>query len=216
MPLPVTVYRVNMSYEVELKYTGVDFTDLRPRLHRLGGVSRGRHWERNIVFDTPQRDLKATGRLLRLRSQQWAQQYGRDRRCVLTLKVPPAQPVPDDVKVWDERETTVAGFDSMRGILEGLGYEAAFRYDKIREEWLCAGVTVCLDTLVFGDVVELEGEREAIFRLAEALGFSGCQATRATYHDLNRQYRLTAGLPQDDNFHFPDDEAALSLLGSIA
>ncbi|MFV0420777.1 class IV adenylate cyclase [Oleidesulfovibrio sp.] len=201
-----------MLYEVELKYTGIDFAGLRALLQYCSAQFSQRHWERNIVFDTPQCDMRQKGQLLRLRSKEWAQTSGRSPQNVLTLKLPPQVEVPDDVKVWDERETLVSDFDSMRSILEGLGYQPAFRYDKIREEWFCEGVTICLDSLVFGDVVELEGEREAIFKVAALLKLPSDKASTATYYDLNREFRKSAGLPEDDNFYFSDEKTARSLL----
>lgn len=201
-----------MQYEVELKYTGANFAVLREMLQQCSAQFSQRHWERNIVFDTPQRDMKQKGHLLRLRAKLWPQESGRSPQNVLTLKLPPQVEVPVDVKVWDERETIVGDFDSTCGILEGLGYQPAFRYDKIREEWSYKGVTICLDSLVFGDVVELEGEREAIFSVAGLLNLSAANASTATYHDLNREYRRREGLPEDDNFYFADEETALALL----
>ncbi len=203
-----------MPHETEIKYTGVDFAALRLALQQAQASFLQRHWERNIVFDTPQRDMKQKGMLLRVRSKQWAKACGRSPEYVLTLKLPPTCPVPEDVKVWEERETRVHSFESTCSLVEGLGYEAAFRYDKVREEWQCDGVLVCLDTLVFGEVVEMEGEREAIFRLAGRLSLDSRQSTTETYHELNRRFRGALALLHDDNFYFTDEVAVRLLLES--
>ncbi|UZP68464.1 class IV adenylate cyclase [Desulfovibrio mangrovi] len=187
-----------MALEIELKFLDVDFESLGLRLVALGAVYRGRHVERNLVFDTPERTFKNSDMLLRLRTK-----IRRDgETAVLTLKRPPKGPVPDDVKVYDELETVVQDFDGMRGILEGLGYDAAFRYEKMREEWTLDGVEICLDTMPFGNVAELEGEREAIIACAEKLGLSMETSSTGTYHDVNRDWRVAQGLPHDDNFCF--------------
>lgn len=187
-----------MAFETELKFLGVNVASLRGTLSSLGAICKGRHVERNLVFDTPDRLFKQSEMLLRLRSKIW-----RDREvAVLTLKRPPAGPVPEDVKVYDERETVVQSFDGTCGILEGLGYDAAFRYEKVREEWQLDDVEICLDSMPFGDVAELEGEREAIFACAGRLGLSMDNASTGTYHDLNRAWRASEGLPPDDNFCF--------------
>ncbi|GFM38400.1 class IV adenylate cyclase [Desulfovibrio psychrotolerans] len=188
-----------MAHETELKFIDADFSSLRKCLAGLGAKSLGRHVERNMVFDTPERTLRQAHTLLRLRSQQW-----KDRQAtLLTLKCPPSAPVPQDVKVYDERETAVDDFNAMRSVLEGLGYGVAFLYEKLREEWRLPGVEICLDTMPFGHVVELEGERDAILACARQLGLSMDKASRATYHELNRQWRLAEGLAPDESFCFP-------------
>ncbi|MCG8529116.1 MAG: class IV adenylate cyclase [Desulfovibrionales bacterium] len=191
-----------MAYEIEVKYMNVDFSQLREKLSAFGGLCKGRHLERNVVFDTPAREMKNADRLLRLRTQQWKTHTD----TVLTLKLPPAEPVPSDVKIYDERETKVESFDGTYAILEGLGYDGAFRYDKVREEWELSGVVVCLDELSFSRVVELEGDREAILQLASRLELPKKDASTATYHELHRAYLAANNLPQADSFYFTDDE----------
>lgn len=190
-----------MAYEVEIKFLHVDFSQLRERLSVCGAFYNGKHLERNLVFDTSELTFKHANMLLRLREKQ----YAHKTQAILTLKRPPQTEVPDDVKVYDEQETHVSNAEGMRHILEGLGYHAAFRYDKVREEWSLGQVDICLDSLPFGDVVELEGEREAIFAVAKQLELSMKNASTETYHAVNCQFRKAAGLPPDDNFIFDED-----------
>lgn len=191
-----------MPYETELKFLNVDFVSVRKKLSALNAICKGRHLERNVVFDTSALELKENDKLLRLRSKQW-----KDRsEYVLTFKSPPAESVSSDVKVYDERETKVDSFEGTYGVLKGLGYDAAFRYDKVREEWAYKGVEICLDELPFGFVVELEGSREDIFALARQLEFSMECASTSTYHDLNRDYRKQNGLAHQDSFYFTEEQ----------
>jgi len=201
-----------MAFEIELKFLGADFSALRRTIRLSGGVCKGAHFERNLVFDTPQRTFKDEDKLLRLRLKCWAD----NQVAVMTFKRPPMNEtgIPDDVKVYDEQETVVANFESTKGILEALGYDAAFRYDKMREEWSLNGVEICLDTLPFGDVVEIEGPRDEILQTAEKLGLSMEQSHTGTYHDLNREYRIQHGLTPDDNFAF-DDTTANKLMTNL-
>ncbi len=187
-----------MSYEVELKFIDVAFDPLRETLARQEARSLGRYVERNTVFDTPERELRRADTLLRLRTRIW----GKGEDAILTLKLPPQGEVPVDVKVADERETPVSDANAMGLILEGLGYVPVFRYEKMREEWHVDGVDICLDTLPFGMVAELEGEREAIFTCAARLGLPMDRASTETYHALNRQWRERMGLPPMDDFCF--------------
>lgn len=192
-----------MARETELKFIGVESDALRQRLQAGGAISHGRHLERNTVYDTGGRSLRAARMLLRLRVRMW----GDREEVILTLKRPPQGPVPAGVKVWEEDETSVGDAASMHAMLGGLGYEPAFRYDKVREDWAWGGVHVSLDSLVFGDVVEIEGARDAIFEAAGRLGLGDCETSTATYHDLNRQWRESTGLPACDDFVFRDEDA---------
>lgn len=182
-----------MPLETELKYLGVDLPALRARLQALGADFQARRFERNLVFDDAARSLRQRGILVRLRE---------DGRNFLTLKRPPAGPVPEGVKAWDERETELTDPGAVQAVLETLGLAVAFVYEKEREEWAFGGCHICLDHLPFGDFVEIEGEPEALFAAARDLGLDGHETSTKNYHQLNREHRAAHGLPGDDNFTF--------------
>ncbi len=184
-----------MALEVELKFLDPDLDRVRARLEELGGRSLGRVFERNTVFDDPARSLRAGRVLLRLR---------RAGQAVLTLKHPPVGPQPGDVKVFEEIETRVADPGAMETILAGLGYAPTFVYEKVREEWTFADCHVCLDRLPFGDFVEIEGEREALFACAAALGLDPGRTSTANYHALHLAWRRDQGLAEEESFVFPE------------
>ena len=190
-----------MAREIETKFIDPDLDAVRRALGAGGGVRKDRYFERNLVFDTPDRRLREKNVLLRLRKA---------GRCVLTLKRPPREMGPDTdgvrLKVWEETETVVLDFEAMREVLFGLGFVLAFAYEKIRETWELAGCKVCLDTLPFGEFVEIEGEPEAIHGCADLLGLAPEASSDLTYHALNREYRRKAGLGEDENFCFPADD----------
>ncbi len=202
-----------MALEIEIKFPDADLAALRRALQALGAAGGVPYLECNRVYDTPGRALRAADTLLRLRTKD-----GPDlRAAVLTMKRPPdagdagdagAAPFPDDVKVWDEVQTGVDDADAVHRMLAGLGYGVAFGYDKVREVWHLDGVHVCLDTMPFGPVAELEGDREAIMAVAARLGLDRARASTATYHDLNRQWRAARGLPPSEDFTF--DAAGLA------
>lgn len=196
-----------MALEIEIKFPDADLAALRRALQALGAAGGVPYLECNRVYDTPGRALRAADTLLRLRTKD-----GPDlRAAVLTMKRPPdasQTPLPVDVKVWDEVQTGVDDADAVHRMLTGLGYGVAFGYDKVREVWHLDGVHVCLDTMPFGPVAELEGDREAIMAVAARLGLDRARASTATYHDLNRQWRAARGLPPSEDFTF--DAAGLA------
>lgn len=189
-----------MALEKELKYREADHGAVRDRLQAEGALRIGRWFESNIVFDTPGRDLKAAGKLLRLRRK--------GDSAVLTVKVPPGKGESDVVKVFEEHETPVGDFEAMRDCLEALGYRVAFAYEKVREKWRLGGCAVCLDTLPFGNFAEVEGDEEGIEACAKRIGLDVCEACLLTYHALNLEMIEQKGLPLQESFVFDEDERA--------
>jgi len=196
-----------MSLEIELKYLHVDHAAVRAALIGLDAKRQGRWFEANAVFDDPARGLKASGTLLRLRETSVGS--------LLTLKRAAPGHEKATAKVYEELETAVADPAALAAILAGLGYEPALRYEKIREQWEVLGCEVCLDTLPFGDFLEIEGGEAAIASCARALGLPDAAASTATYHELNRRWRESSGLPPCESFVFDEDRKA-ALLAEIA
>lgn len=188
-----------MPLEIEIKYLDVDLDALRERLRALGAQYCGRGFEANVVYDTEDRSLKATGTLLRLREQ--------NNRFLLTLKRATGMPSAT-AKIYEESETEIANALALREIFAGLGYRPALRYEKVREKWRLGGCEVCLDILPFGSFAEIEGEEAGIAACADALQLPQAKASTATYHDLNRQYREQQRLSFDESFVFDDEMKA--------
>lgn len=189
-----------MVLECELKYAHADLEAVRRRLKAAGGDTSGRYFESNLVFDRPDRSLKAAGILLRLR---W-----RLGQAVLTVKRPPAGEIVSSLKIFEELESTVGDFAAMRAALEALGFAVAFAYEKVREKWKHLGCTVCLDHLPFGDFVEIEGSEAAVPGCASALGLDPATSTKATYHELNLEHRVGQGLAPQESFVFSEAQRA--------
>lgn len=187
-----------MAREVEVKYSEISHSTLRDALSRAGGERAGCSFESNIVFDTPDGDLRRRGMLLRVR-RAWG-------RCKLTLKTPPDGEVPEAFKVWNEYETFIEDCDSLGAIIIALGYPEAFRYEKIREKWRLGGTVVCLDTLPFGEFVEIEGEEAAIRDVSARLALDFENSSTATYHELHQEYRKITGLPPEVSFEFSSEQ----------
>jgi adenylate cyclase class 2 len=189
---------VCMALEIELKFLNPDFAALRRRLMALGAEPLDRVFERNLVFDDAARSLKSASTLLRLRTE---------RKSLLTLKRPPEREQ-DGVKVFEEIETEVADPLAMQRMLEALGYREAFAYEKLRETWRFGEQLVCLDILPFGRFVEIEGEREALFEAARALGLPPESSSTKTYHQLNLERQTREGANPSETFVFEPAERA--------
>lgn len=147
-----------------------------------------RSFEDNRVYDRGDGELQRAGLLLRLRTTG-------DRHAV-TFKAPVAGEHRHKVRV--EHETVVGDAEAMHRVLEGLGYRVAWRYQKYRTTLRLPGVEALVDETPIGCWVELEGEPEAIDRVAATLGFTPERYDTGTYRDLAIRHAASRGLPPRD------------------
>jgi adenylate cyclase class 2 len=146
--IPVPTWTCDLANQ---RLTALDFCVSAPRI-----------FEANTVFDTPSQSIRDAQMLLRLRQVA-------DRN-ILTWKGPT---VYDVHKSRPELEVTFSSFDTMRQILEHLGYSVYFRYEKYRTEFASPETgTVTFDETPIGNFLELEGTGRWIDETAARLGFS--------------------------------------------
>jgi adenylate cyclase class 2 len=178
-PADAIIRRMSGSTEeVEIKLRFPTAAEALRRLRDAGAVLREpRVFEDNAVWDRASDPLAASGRLLRVRRA--------GRRAILTYK----RQVEGDRrhKVMEEHETEVSDADALEDLLRGLGFAPAYRYQKYRTDLALDGVSVSVDETPLGCFVELEGEPDAIDRLAGRLGFEPDRYVRATYRELQRE-----------------------------
>jgi adenylate cyclase class 2 len=176
--------------EIEIKLRVSSAREAR-RLLRAAGFQtvRPRVFEDNWVFDTPRRTLARSGRLLRIR------QAG--RAASLTFKGPAAR---GRHKSRGEFEMVISDSRMASVILQKLGFEPAFRYQKYRTEYgqVEARGVVSLDETPYGCYLEIEGAPRWIDRTSRALGFSESDYLTASYAALYREYCDAKGLEPGD------------------
>lgn len=161
--------------ETEVKIRIQDPRAMRAKLLGLGAVlARERHLESNVLYDYPDGALRAGRRALRLRVA--------GKRGTLTFKGPPLGS--RSFKVREEFETQVHSPGQVRKILGALGLRPAHSYQKHRTVFRKGRLTVCLDELVAGTFLELEGRRHEIVRFAGALGYGRADFIKTDYIGL--------------------------------
>lgn len=166
-----------MPLEVEIKLPIRDLDGMRRSLLRAGFRPSTRSFEDNFVFDTPDGKLRRNGQLLRLREYR--------RKAVLTFKSRLAGS--PRYKVRAEEELLLSSCETMRKVLERLGYRIAFRYQKYRTPFRSTRETdlnLYLDETPIGIFLELEGRPATIERVARRLGFRPADYVTLTYADL--------------------------------
>jgi adenylate cyclase class 2 len=205
------------SAEIELKFPVDDPARLQSRLAALGfHLDTPRTFERNTLYDTPDRALRTAKQILRLR------RYG-DLWTLTHKRQPDASP--DEVQAADavrykvriETETHVDDGPALAAIFEQLGYSPVFRYEKFRTEWSQAASTVAgplfsgrdapvevspnghlvLDETPIGDFAELEGPPEWIDRTLAALGVDPASCLTESYGKLFLAWKERTGSPAE-------------------
>lgn len=172
----MTTNAASTSVETEIKIRVGDVEEIEARL-RVRGFEEavGRSLERNTVWDTPERMLKGSGEIVRLRETHGTH--------VLTYK---GKAETQKYKIREELEDELTGTYAVTRIFERLGLKPMFRYEKFRTEYRRnggAGV-VTVDETPIGNFIELEGPPEWIDATADELGFSESDFSTKSYGAL--------------------------------
>ncbi len=185
-----------MALEIEVKFFLSNPESLRRkilgRIPSMGGRSGGRVFERNVRYEDEGENLFRQRSLLRLRQ---------DRRVRLTFKRDTGDASGQDrrrFKIFEELEVEVSDFSTMAGILEALGYRPVQVYEKWRETFEMERSQICMDTMPFGEFIEIEGERDAIPELAEQLGLDWERRILDNYLRIFARLKDAVPLPFND------------------
>jgi len=164
-----------MAVETEIKFRVVDVPGLTRRLQEAGfRLQTPRAFESNVLYDTPDRQMRARTEILRIRS--YAGRWTVTHKRVLNPEIPGDRPLLQSLDSEDrhkhriETETEVSDGNALVTIFLSLGLVAAFRYEKWRTEWTDGEGHCVVDETPIGDYAELEGPSEWIDRTAVKLG----------------------------------------------
>jgi adenylate cyclase class 2 len=170
------------------------YREIAPRTHQV-----------DQVFDFPDRALRLSGRLLRLRSESTLTENHRaESGAILTYKGPVLSGGLH--KSREELETSAKDGGVLEKILGRLGFVPSFRYEKFRTTFQAHGEPglVVLDETPIGVFLELEGPGDWIDSAAQRLGFTPREYVVASYAALYRDFLKSHGGPPDMLFsHAP-------------
>lgn len=181
-----------LEIEIKLRCSGPEIEQLPERLLALGfNIAEEESFEHNVVFDTPERELKGRKMLLRLRRKAG--------QVILTMKRPVSKEIKsENYKIREEIEVDVSDYDNTRAILQGLGYEVFFIYEKYRTEYLMESedgpVMLMVDRTPIGYFVEIEAAATQIDRVAAQLGYGKGDYVTDNYYTLFRRRHPTGNM----------------------
>lgn len=179
------------AIETEVKFRVRDAAALERRLQAAGFLQETpRTFERNILYDTPERRLRMERQILRIR------QYG--DKWVLTHKALPAEGDTGLYKHRVETETTLGDGETVATIFAALGFTPAFTYEKWRTEWADETGHCVLDETPLGIYAEIEGPEDWINRSAAALGVESSEFIGLSYGRLFEAWKEETGSPATD------------------
>jgi len=174
--------------EIEVKFFLTDRASVRNRILAMGAESRDRVFESNLRFEDSQNTLHLNRSLLRLR---------KDNNTTLTFKSE-SDDGGNEFKIHRELEVSVSDFTAMRSILEALGFHAAQLYEKWRETLIVDQTVFCLDSMPYGDFLEIEGNRSDIRYFAEEIGLDWGKRILKNYLEIFRLLKKKMGLGFSD------------------
>jgi adenylate cyclase class 2 len=183
------------AVEIEIKFRVENIKALETRLRNLGfRVITPRTFERNTLFDTVDRKLRAQQAILRIRK------YG--DRWILTHKCLPLDHNPNARhKHRIETETEVADGEALGAVFAQMGYVPVFVYEKWRAEYADAVGHCVLDETPIGAFAELEGPEDWIDAVTAQLGLDTPALMTLSYGRLFEAWQEETGsLAQDMTF----------------
>jgi adenylate cyclase class 2 len=169
---------IPMPIETEIKFRVADLAGLAQRLNAGGfQLQTPRSFENNVLYDSPDRQLRARTEILRIRSYAG--------RWTLTHKrLPTNGPSEDRHKHRIETETEICDGEALAEVFHSLGLVVAFRYEKWRTEWRDGESHCVIDETPIGDYAELEGSPEWIDRTAGRLEVTHAEYLTSSYGRL--------------------------------
>jgi adenylate cyclase, class 2 len=192
--------------ETEVKFRVDDVATLEERLRAADfRLETPRTFERNVLYDTPERRLRLDRQILRIR------QYG--EKWVLTHKAIPAEGDTGTYKQRIETETTIGDGETVATIFASLGFTPAFIYEKYRTEWTDGTGHCVIDETPLGTFAELEGPVSWIDRMAAALTVNSADMTNLSYGRMFELWKEQTGSPANElTFAAVSEPAAASVI----
>jgi len=185
------------NIELEYKFWVKDKKNLMKILNGRASTKKPRQYQRSVMFDNPSGIMQTTDGRIRVRT------LGDSGDKTLTYK----KPLPPQNGAKREIEYEIKFHDTDRQIekiFEAMEFRPTTSYERFQTRWEVDGVHVTLDEYPFADIIEIEGGKKAIERLAQELGFSIEQGLTKPVDTLFQEWRKERGLIFKPHMRFDD------------
>lgn len=174
--------------EIEVKFHIPNLSALKKNIIKRGAMSCGKSFETNLRFEDSRESFKKKQCLLRLR---------KDTKTRLTFKSAPTQN-DSQFKIRREMEVVVNDFDGMKEILTAVGFRIQQIYEKWRETFRWKDTILCIDTMPFGNFLEIEGSKDGILEAAAMLNLDWENRILTNYLHMFSIIKQNLGLSFND------------------
>lgn len=175
-----------MAKEIEIKFKIKNPNLIKRKLKEKGAKFVGKTLERTIKFDTENKDLEKKGKFLRVRT-------GFENVITYKRKLKSKK-----FKEREEIELEISDPEKMKIILENLGFTNKWIMEKYREKWQWGSVEIVIDRLLFGNFIEIEGNKKSIQKATKALRLNLKEGITATYWGLWEDYCQRKGIKEEN------------------
>lgn len=149
-------------------------------------------------FDTNDQSLESRGVFLRTRT-------GETNTLTLKRKISGDN---DHIKSREEIEIDLNSKEeiyTLNKIINILGFEKLLIMEKYRMQWSFSGCKIAIDELPFGFYVEIEGEKDNLFKVSDILKLNKEDSLTNTYWDIFREYKEKNGIINQADIKFSSD-----------
>lgn len=186
-----------VNIELEYKFWVKDKKSLIKILNTKTSKKKPCQYQNNMMFDNPAGLMQITDGRIRVRT------LGNSGNKTLTYK----KPLPPKNGAKREIEYEVVFKDTksqIEKILEAMKFEPTTSYERYQTSWEINGVNVTLDEYPYADIIEIEGKKQAIEKIAEELGFNIQEGLTKPTDTLFQEWRRKRGLPFKPHMRFND------------
>jgi adenylate cyclase class 2 len=186
------ILRAMGAIETEIKFRVADTAKLEAKLSSIGfRLITPRSFESNVLYDTPDRNLRLKRELVRIRHY--------NGRWLLTHKRVPDSGIGEDRhKHRVETETELSDGTALAEVFTSIGLVPVFRYEKWRTEWADNTGHCVVDETPLGVFAELEGTPDWIDSITLQLGIAPRDQMTLSYGRLFEEWKEQTGSSAQD------------------
>lgn len=173
--------------EKEVKFKIESISEIKQRLKEIKAKFVSKVFENTIRFDDAHKSLHKMEASFRLR-----------KGITTELTFKEKLDTSDGVRSSKKFTVEISDFDTMKTILEQLGYKVCQRFHKEREYWKYGDTIICIDTIPIGLFLEIEGRKRDIVKVAKLLNLDFNQKILKHYGELWEEHCKKHNIRQKD------------------